>query len=195
MLTEQESICVMNVTAYGYTSDEAKQMQQLISSFIKTKTDALSADGITISVNNVEWTYAQGADNTILNMQQLTQSQVSASQAVTDFQTKEVSKLSEEEKAYFNALDGKIETASAHPKKIVIGAFIGLFLGMLFYAMRYIRAGVIHTENDAEILYKTTSYGVINKKTIEQVIVRITAQINTQASSSKASTMMITKRF
>ena len=191
-LTEQESICVMNVTAYVYTSDEAKQMQQLISSFIQSKTDALSADGITISVKNVEWTYAKGADNTILNMQQqLTQSQVSASQAVTDFETNEVSKLSEEEKAYLNALDGKIETASAHPKKIVIGAFVGLFLAMFFYAMRYIMAGVIHTEDDAEILYGATSYGVVHKKTIEQDIAMITAQINTQVSAAKASTLFI----
>ena len=191
-LAEQESVCVMNVTAYGYSSDDAKQMQQLISSFIQSKTDALSADGITISVKNVEWTYAEGTDNTILNMQQqLKQSQVSASQAVTDFETNEVSKLSEEEKAYFNALDGKIETASAHPKKIVIGAFIGLFLGMLFYALRYIMTGVIHTEDDAEILYGATSYGVVHKKTIEQDIAMITAQINTQVNAAKASTLFI----
>ena len=191
-LTEQESVCVMNVTAYGYSSDDAKQMKQLISSFIQSKTDALSADGITISVKNVEWTYAEGADNTILNMQQLlTQSQVSASQAVTDFETNEVSKLSEEEKAYFNALDGKIETASAHPKKIVIGAFIGLFLAMFLYAMRYIMAGVIHTEDDAEILYGATSYGVVHKKTIEQDIAMIRAQINTQVSAATASTLFI----
>lgn len=191
-LTEQESICVMNVTAYGYSLDDAKQMQQLISTFIQTKTDTLSADGITISVKNVEWTYAEGTDDTILNMQQqLTQSQANASQAITDLQDNKVAKLSEEEKAYFNALDGKIETSSAHPKKIVIGGALGLFLGMLFYALRYVMAGVIHTEDDAENLYRATSYGIVHKKTIEKDIAMITAQINTQVSAAKTTTLFI----
>ena len=83
------------------------------------------------------------------------------------------------------------EPAEAEPKKIVIGAFVGLFLAMFFYAMRYIMAGVIHTEHDSEILYQTTSYGVVHKETIEQDIAMITAQINTQVSAAKASTLFI----
>ena len=191
-LTEQESICVMNITAYGYSLEEAKQMQQLISKSIETRTEALNMDGITLSLNNIEWTYAEGADDSILKaQQQLTQTKASAALAVTNFQDNEITKLSEEEKTYFNALDGKIESPSAQPKKVVIGAFLGLFLAMLFYALRYVMAGVVHTENDAEILYGTTSYGVIRKKTAEQDIAMITAQINTQISTAKASTLFI----
>ena len=191
-LSEQESICVMNITAYGYSLEEAKQMQQLISKSIEARTDTLNMDGVTLSLKNIEWTYAEGADDSILKaQQQLTQTKASAAQAVTNFQDNEITKLSEEEKTYFNALDGKIESPSAQPKKVVIGAFLGLFLAMLFYALRYVMAGVVHTENDAEILYGTTSYGVIRKKTAEQDIAMITAQINTQISTAKASTLFI----
>ena len=86
-------------------------------------------------------------------------------------------------------MDGKIQSPAAQPKKVVIGAFLGLFLAMLFYALRYVMAGVVHTENDAETLYGATSYGVVHKKTIEQDIAMITAQINTQVSAAKASTL------
>ena len=191
-LSEQESICVMNITAYGYSLEEAKQMQQLISRSIETRTEALNMDGVTLSLKNIEWTYAEGADDSILNaQQQLVQTKASAAQAVTNFQDNEIIKLSEEEKTYFNALNGKIQSPSAQPKKVVIGAFLGLFLAILFYALRYVMAGVVHTENDAELLYGTTSYGVIRKKTAEQDIAMITAQINTQINAAKASTLFI----
>lgn len=191
-LTEQESICVMNITAYGYSLEEAKQMQQLISKSIEARTDTLNMDGVALSLKNIEWTYAEGVDDSILNaQQQLVQTKASAAQAVTNFQDNEIIKLSEEEKTYFNALNGKIQSPSAQPKKVVIGAFLGLFLAILFYALRYVMAGVIHTENDAELLYGTTSYGVIRKKTAEQDIAMITAQINTQIRAAKASTLFI----
>lgn len=191
-LTEQESICVMNITAYGYSLEEAKQMQQLISKSIEARTDTLNMDGVALSLKNIEWTYAEGADDSILNaQQQLTQTKASAAQAVQTFQDNEIAKLSEVEKNYFNALNGRIQSPSAQPKKVVIGAFLGLFLAMLFYALRYVMAGVVHTENDAELLYGTTSYGVIRKKTAEQDIAMITAQINTQINAAKASTLFI----
>lgn len=100
-LSEQESICVMNITAYGYSLEEAKQMQQLISKSIESRTEALNIDGITLSLKNIEWTYAEGADDSILNaQQQLTQTKASAAQAVRNFQDNKITKLSEDVKIF-----------------------------------------------------------------------------------------------
>ena len=191
-LYEQTSLSVMKVTAYVYSSDEGSKMQQMISDFIKAKSEAFNAEGINLTVQNVEWTYVESFDiNLQRRQQELYQSKSLAYQEVTDYEGDVKAKLSEEEIAYFNALASLSEPAEAEPKKIVIGAFGGLFLAMFFYAMRYIMAGVIHTEHDSEILYKTTSYGVVHKETIEQDIAMITAQINTQVSDAKASTLFI----
>ncbi|WP_102343286.1 hypothetical protein [Galactobacillus timonensis] len=191
-LYEQTPLSVMKVTAYVYSSDEGPKMQQMISDFIKAKSEAFNAEGINLTVQNVEWTYVERFDiNLQKRQQELYQSKSLAYQEVTDYEEDVKAKLSEEEIAYFNALASLSEPAEAEPKKIVIGAFVGLFLGMLFYALRYIMAGVIHTEHDSEILYKTTSYGVVHKETIEQDIAMITAQINTQVSVAKASTLFI----
>ena len=191
-LYEQTSLSVMKVTAYVYSSDEGSKMQQMISDFIKAKSEAFNAEGINLTVQNVEWTYVESFDiNLQRRQQELYQSKSLAYQEVTDYEEDVKAKLSEEEIAYFNALASLSEPAEAEPKKIVIGAFGGLFLAMFFYAMRYIMAGVIHTEHDSEILYKTTSYGVVHKETIEQDIAMITAQINTQVSDAKASTLFI----
>lgn len=191
-LYEQTSLSVMKVTAYVYSSDEGSKMQQMISDFIKAKSEAFNAEGINLTVQNVEWTYVESFDiNLQRRQQELYQSKSLAYQEVTDYEEDVKAKLSEEEIAYFNALASLSEPAEAEPKKIVIGAFGGLFLGMLFYALRYIMAGVIHTEDDAEMLFEATSYGVVHKKTIEQDIAMITAQINTQVSDAKASTLFI----
>lgn len=191
-LNEQTSLSVMKVTAYVYSSDEGSTMQQMISDFIKAKSEAFNAEGINLTVQNVEWTYVESFDKDLQKRQQeLYQSKSLAYQEVTDYEEDVKAKLSEEETAYFNALADLSEPAEAEPKKIVIGAFGGLFLGMLFYALSYIMAGVIHTEHDSEILYKTTSYGVVHKETIEQDIAMITAQINTQVSAATASTLFI----
>ena len=191
-LNEQTSLSVMKVTAYVYSSDEGSKMQQMISDFIKAKSEAFNAEGINLTVQNVEWTYVESFDiNLQKRQQELYQSKSLAYQEVTDYEEDVKAKLSEEETAYFNALADLSEPAEAEPKKIVIGAFGGLFLAMFFYAMRYIMAGVIHTEHDSEILYQTTSYGVVHKETIEQDIAMITAQINTQVSAAKASTLFI----
>ena len=188
----QEPLSVMKVTAYLYSSDEGLKMQQMISNFIKSKTDAINEEGINLTVQNVEWTYVESFDKNLQKKQQeLYQSKSSAYQEVTDYEEDVIAKLSEEETNYFNALAGISKPVEAQPKKIVIGAFVGLFLSMFFYVMRYIMAGVIHTEDDAELLYGTTSYGVVHKKTIEQDIAMITAQINTQVSAAKASTLFI----
>jgi len=191
-LYEQTSLSVMKVTAYVYSSDEGSKMQQMISDFIKAKSEAFNAEGINLTVQNVEWTYVESFDiNLQRRQQELYQSKSLAYQEVTDYEEDVKAKLSEEEIAYFNALASLSEPAEAEPKKIVIGAFVGLFLSMFFYAMRYIMAAVIHTEADAEILYGATSYGVVYKKTIEQDIAMITAQINTQITAAKASTIFI----
>lgn len=191
-LNEQTSLSVMKVTAYVYSSDEGSKMQQMISDFIKAKSEAFNAEGINLTVQNVDWTYVESFDKYLQKSQQeLYQNKSLAYQEVTDYEEDVKAKLSEEETAYFNALADLSEPAEAEPKKIVIGAFGGLFLAMFFYAMRYIMAGVIHTEHDSEILYQTTSYGVVHKETIEQDIAMITAQINTQVSAAKASTLFI----
>lgn len=191
-LYEQTSLSVMKVTAYVYSSDEGSKMQQMISDFIKAKSEAFNAEGINLTVQNVEWTYVESFDiNLQKRQQELYQSKSLAYQEVTDYEEDVKAKLSEEEIAYFNALASLSEPAEAEPKKIVIGAFVGLFLAMFFYAMRYIMAAVIHTEDDAEITYSTASYGVVHKKTIEQDIAMITAQINTQVSAATASTLFI----
>lgn len=188
----QEPLSVMKVTAYLYSSDEGLKMQQMISNFVKSKTDALNSEGINLTVQDVEWTYVESFDKSIQNRQQeLYQAKSSAYQKVTQYKNDIVAKLSTEETDYFNALAGISEPSVMKPKKVAVGTFLGLFLAIMYYALRYVLAGVIHTENDAELLYGTTSYGVIRKKTAEQDIAMITAQINTQINATKASTLFI----
>lgn len=146
-----ESVSIMTVKARGYTKGQAERISEIAAKRIDEVTDALQASGADIAVTAQDGVYTNAYDDDIAQTQQTALTELADLQnALQTYQTSNVGKLGADEKAYFNALDGNLPAAQSRVKPVAIGALIGLLSAGFAYALVYLCAGVIRTENEAE---------------------------------------------
>ena len=145
------SASVMTVTVYAYTEEEARAVEEIVSTRINNVTTALESSGADIVIAQQGAVYTEAYDADLAQLQQKALSAQSDIQnALQTYRTSYVDKLSSAELAYFNALDGILPSAGSSAKPIAVGTELGALIAICAYCAQYLCAGVIHTSDDAE---------------------------------------------
>lgn len=146
-----ETVSIMTVKARGYTREQAERISEIAAKRIDEVTDALQASGADIAVTAQDGVYTNVYDADAAKAQQTALTTLADLQnAQQTYRTSNIDRLGADEKAYFNALDGNLPAAHSSVKLIAIGALIGLLGAGFAYALVYLCAGVIRTEDEAE---------------------------------------------
>lgn len=146
-----DSVSIMTVKARGYTQEQAERISEIAAKRIDEVTDALQASGADIAVTAQNGVYTNAYNDDIAQTQQTALATLTDLQnALQTYRTSNIDRLGADEKAYFNALDGNLPEAQSRAKPVAIGALIGLLGAGFAYALVYLCAGVIRTEDEAE---------------------------------------------
>lgn len=151
MSAGESSASVMTVTVYGYSEEDARAVADIVATRVNKVTDELVSSGADVTISSQGSVYTEAYDAGLAARQQKAMSAPADVQGVLQtYRTTYVEKMTADQQAYFNVLDGVVPEESSAAKPVAIGAVLGLLIAIAVYCVEYLCAGVVRTVDDVE---------------------------------------------
>jgi len=180
---EYKGIMVVNITASNKA--QCDEIAAIVDAAIQAHLDRLVKSGVEVVVIPVGTNYIERLSEVLVaKRQEKIDESMTTITGYNTFLKNNIDTLSTDEKRLFDFYRGRFDAKEEHvhwKKYVVIGAALGLFLGLVLYALIYLLADVIHITEELEKKYRLKKLGIIfpadNKRGLNKALSYLADQI------------------
>ena len=163
------------VTVYGKTESQCQEMLQVITNAVERESNALRSLDPKLSCTFLGSEYNYNTVDYVMELQKSNIDGMTIAETEMNNLTTKISKLSADQKKYYNMLIDQAEQEYQPEEHIswkkwtVIGAFLGVLLAVGIYFVQYLFDGTVKTPGEAETLFHTHTlqrFSLVGKKNL-----------------------------